>query len=131
MKRNPMIKSCLICKALFATDCRVGDRQKVCRNLLCQQERKRLAQQKWLAANPGYFKGRYPQLKEQILEYQRQQKRDTTVKKSAIQDELTPFSPNFLKSWPKMRTIQDELTLALLEAKRFLNTGLSLLYKTS
>jgi len=65
---NSHFKICEICHKEFKPDYRVVDRQRVCDRLACQQERKRRAQQAWLKKNPGYFKGRYPQLKDKILE---------------------------------------------------------------
>lgn len=132
MKRNPQAKTCLVCKELFTPDPRVGDRQKVCKKLTCRLERKRLAQNRWVAQNPDYFKGRYPQLKETILRYQREKRLETNPKfSSTIQDELTGKDINMLAELQKVVDIQDELKRAITICKRRLTLAFSLLYKTS
>jgi hypothetical protein len=132
MKRNPQPKTCLVCKELFTPDPRVGDRQKVCKRLACRLERKRLAQKRWVAQNPDYFKGRYPQLKETILRYQKDKRLDRIQKcSSTIQDELTGKDINMLKELQKIADIQDELKRAITICKRRLRLTFPLLYKTS
>ncbi len=72
MKHKLASEVCFICKENFVPDPRVGDRQKVCKKLSSKLQRKKLAQQNWLSKNPGYFRGRYPQLKDQILANKKQ-----------------------------------------------------------
>jgi len=132
MKRNPQPKTCLVCKEIFTPDPRVGDRQKVCKKLTCQLERKRLAQKRWVAQNPDYFKGRYPQLKETILRYQGEKRLEPNPKfSSTIQDELTGKDINILTELQKVVDIQDELKRVITISKRRLTSAFSLLYKTS
>jgi len=105
-------KCCEICKKAFKPDPRVGDRQRVCRTLPCQQERKRRSQASWLSQNPGAFKGRYYNTKD-WLEAHPGYLRTWRLKHRAaadcpdIQDELT-----CLKSIPvsELTDIQDKLT---------------------
>ena len=106
-------KVCMICKKPFIPDPRVGDRQKVCKNLHCQRQRKKLAQKQWLLKNPDYFKRRYPQLKEQILNYQKSHSQQADKKAITIQDELIGYNNKLLRVLNKARTIQDELTLKI------------------
>ncbi|MGH7492617.1 MAG: hypothetical protein ACREOO_09490 [bacterium] len=52
-------KACEICRQIFPVDRRVGARQRVCRRLECQQERKRRYLCLWLANDPDYYQRRY------------------------------------------------------------------------
>lgn len=98
-----------MCGAAFVPHVRVGERQRVCHRLPCQQERKRRAQQRWLAKNPDAFKGRYVNLQEWLAQHpgylasyrerRRQKPRD-------IQDES---STGFREARAPSRDIQDEL----------------------
>ena len=63
--KESQFSTCIICQESFVPHPKVGLRQKACRKLSCQLERKRRNQKAWLASEPDYFKGRYPQLKEQ------------------------------------------------------------------
>ena len=108
-------KCCEICGTCFMPDPRVGNRQRVCSSLSCQQERKRRSQASWLSRNPGYFQGRYSNTKawlEAHPGYLRtwRQKHRAAVECPDIQDELT-----FLKSIPtcELNDIQDKLTSCL------------------
>ena len=51
---------CQCCGRFLKPDPHVGERQKVCARPRCQKTRKRNQEKRWLNANPGYFKGRYP-----------------------------------------------------------------------
>jgi len=124
-------KVCMICKKSFIPDPRVGDRQKVCKNLHCQRQRKKLAQKQWLLKNPDYFKRRYPQLKEQILNYQKRHSQQAGEKAVTIQNELSGYNNKLLRMLNKAMTIQDELTLKISLTKQPLFTAISLIYKTS
>lgn len=130
MKEKIKSKVCIICKKPFIPDPRVGDRQKVCGNLNCKRERKRLSQKKWLSQNPDYFKGRYPSLKEQILKNQR--KRRSALKSGIdIQDKLTPYNNKALPLLNQSLTIQDKLCSLITKVKRNLVNTQKLIYKTS
>ena len=131
-------KICEICHEQFEPDYRVGDRQRVCGKLSCQQERKRRAQQAWLKKNPGYFKGRYPELKEKILDRQKKLKTEkakklsvTPVPSATIQDELTIHNNNVLTLLLKIVTIQDEITPKFIIVNRQLNQLKAMLYKSN
>jgi len=127
-------KNCEICQAAFEADPRVGERQRVCRQLACQRERKRRAQQQWVAKNPGYFAGRYPQLKiwlatrpEYLRTYRQVRSSAPTPASGDIQDESTPdFSKHLLAA----RDIQDEISVKLNKSRQHLEQ-ICLIYKTS
>jgi len=68
-------KRCLWCGRYFRPDCRAGENQKCCGRSDCRHQRHAKAQQKWIAANPGCFTGRYANTKAWRQEnpgYQRQ-----------------------------------------------------------
>jgi len=127
-------KNCEICSAAFEADPRVGERQRVCRQIACQRERKRRAQQQWVAKNPGYFTDRYPQLKTwlaarpEYLKIYRQARSSAPMPVSGdIQDESTPdFSKHLLAA----RDIQDEISVKLNKSRLHLEQIL-MIYKTS
>ena len=106
-----LTKRCEVCKKFFKVDPRVGNNQRVCDSLSCQQERKRRSQANWLSRNPDAFKGRYQNTKDWLkarpgyLRAWRQKRRGTVH--ADIQDELT-----CLKTMPvsELADIQDELT---------------------
>ena len=56
-------KRCTYCHSLYRPDPRAAAFQKSCSNPICRQKRKKEAQTKFIKDNPGYFRGRYPQLK--------------------------------------------------------------------
>lgn len=135
MPQKPQTETCEVCHESFEPDARVGDRQRVCRKRFCQEERKRRSQQAWLAKNPGYFKGRYPQLKEQIRNNQAQhrvQKTPPQVKSAlTIQDELTFYKNRLIPVVLNCLAIQDEITSQITKSKRDLRQVIKPLYKTS
>ena len=119
MNRDPKI--CLVCRRSFIPDARVGQRQKVCRNLSCQLERKRRSQNQWVSANPGYFSGRYSELKEHILRRKKNRQNDIDTNDSrfaSIQDELTDCKIGMLSKQTKVDYIQDELKTIITITKR-------------
>ncbi len=131
-------KICEICHEEFSPDHRVGDRQRVCGKLSCQQEQKRRAQRAWLKKNPGYFKGRYPELKEKILDRQKKLKTEkakelsvTPAPSATIQDELTIHNNNVLTILLKIVAIQDEITPKFIIVNRQLNQLKAMLYKSN
>jgi len=127
-------KNCEICQAAFEADPRVGERQRVCRQIVCQRARQRRAQQQWVAKNPGYFAGRYPQLKiwlaahpEYLRAYRQARSSESTPASGDIQDESTPdFSKHLLAA----RDIQDEISVKLNKSRQHLEQIL-MIYKTS
>lgn len=131
MKQEVHSKVCIICKDSFIPDPRVGDRQKVCKKLSCKLQRKKLAQQHWVRKNPGYFKGRYPQLKGQILANKKQQAQSSLTACSGIQDELTFNKDIVLTALKYIMSIQDEITRKITRGKYYLQDTLTLVYKTS
>jgi hypothetical protein len=60
--RNPE-KRCLYCHCLYRPDPRTAAFQKACRDPACRRRRKKEAQTQFLRDNPGYFRGRYAQIK--------------------------------------------------------------------
>ena len=130
-----MIKTCQVCGKPFTPDPRVGDRQIVCKETACQLERKHCAQKRWLKENPGYFKGRYPELKEKILAYQEKRRLEKSKLSDQdtldIQDELNGYKSKALTMVREAVTIQDEITSKITLGKRRLKQVLDLIYKTS
>jgi len=110
MKSEIHAKVCIICNEPFDPNPKVGVRQKVCKKSTCKLQRKKLAQKHWLLKNPGYFKGRYPQLKDQML---------------ANKTQKAPVKPKTSSG------IQDEITHKITESKYYLQNSLNLVYKTS
>jgi hypothetical protein len=134
---NSLFKICEICHKEFEPDYRVADRQRVCKKFNCQQERKRRAQHAWLKKNPGYFKGRYPELKDKILDRQKKLKTEKAKKLSVssavsatIQDELILNNNMLLTQLGAMLTIQDEITSKFIICNRHLHQLKTRLYKT-
>jgi hypothetical protein len=56
-------KRCRFCGDLFPVDRRLKGKQFSCSRPECQLRRKQAGQERWLARNPDYFKGRYPKVK--------------------------------------------------------------------
>ena len=133
--KESQFSTCIICQESFVPHPKVGLRQKACRKLSCQLERKRRNQKAWLASEPDYFKGRYPQLKEQILNNQKKAKaaQNQAVQKPShdIQDELTVNNNSLLKLFDKTLTIQDELKFLITTIKRQIPLTRNLVYKSS
>lgn len=129
MNRDPKI--CLVCRTVFIPDSRVGQRQKVCKNMSCQLERKHLAQKQWIGQNPDYFKGRYPQLKETIRRRQKIKSKTQGQDSPTIQDELTANKINFIEQPIRFVPIQDELRKIFTMTKTLHDTASLLIYKTS
>lgn len=131
MKHNINSKVCLICKENFIPDPRVGDDQTVCAKLNCKLQRKKRAQQNWLRKNPGYFNGRYPQLKDQILANNKRTAQARLKAGFSIQDELTSNHNKLLTALETLMSIQDEITRKITRSKYCLKDTLTLVYKTS
>ncbi len=131
MKHEVHSKVCLICKENFIADPRVGDHQKVCKKLSCKQQRKKLSQQNWVRKNPGYFKGRYLQLKDQILANNKRLAQSRSKACFSIQDKLTSNQNKLLTALETLMNIQDEITRRITKSKYCLQDTLTLVYKTS
>lgn len=131
VKNKSIEKVCIFCNEKFTPDPRVGDRQKVCKKLSCKQQRKKLSQQHWVRKNPGYFKGRYPQLKKQILANKKKKAQSRPKACFSIQDKLTSNQNKLLTALEYLMSIQDELTRKITESKYCLQDTLTLVYKTS
>lgn len=88
-------KRCQYCGTFFVPDKRIGDRQKAC-SAECQKLRKRDNNRSFSRKNPGYWRGRYGEVKQWRQEhpgYQRQWRqaraqRLETMKPAEIQAEL-------------------------------------------
>jgi hypothetical protein len=137
-------KVCEVCHRLFHPDPRVGERQRECKNLRCQQVRKRRAQQRWLARNPDYFQGRYANLQDWLQAHpgylknyrhrQSQSRGPAGAGRRAtadIQDELSSSQNSLLETAHKMHDIQDEITAKITTERGYLQDLLALIYKTS
>lgn len=48
-------RRCVVCRHGFVPDARIGDRQRVCEKVACQQEYRRRGQADWRKRHPGYF----------------------------------------------------------------------------
>ena len=98
-----MVKRCLFCGRYFTPDYRVKEKQKVCAHATCRTARKKAAQKRWCNQNPGYFRGRYPDVKA------------WREKKRVIQDEIPPGKSHvelvLRITDKKKRVIQDEIRL--------------------
>lgn len=92
LKRCVQQRRCLYCGRYFKPDSRVGERQKCCKDKVCQARRKKESQRRWLEANHGYFKGRYEYVKQWRKEHPDYQRR-WRAKRREIQDEISPSKP--------------------------------------
>lgn len=116
-----MIKKCHFCGRYFRPDPRVGERQKACRRELCQKARKILAQHRWTERNPGYFRGRYPYVKQ----WRAQRK---AAARPMIQDEIITKRPLYrmiflIPGGLRQGMIQDEILLERIDRSTFMATG--------
>ena len=78
------------CGRFFTPDYRVWKRQVSCAREICRAKRKKDSQEKWVAANPDYFKGRYENTKEWRKQHPDYQKQWRAGKRREIQDETPP-----------------------------------------
>ncbi|MGH7600670.1 MAG: hypothetical protein ACREOI_30300 [bacterium] len=120
-------KICEICHVAFTPDQRVGERQRVCQERHCQQERKRRAQKNWLAKNPDAFRGRYPKLQQWLAKhpdylknYRARQKQLAPPGRGDIQDELTGCQNSSLMQLRQLVDVQDEITAKITACKQSL-----------
>jgi len=130
MKSN-IIKYCVICQAPFHPDRRVENRRIVCDKTECQRQKASQNQQRWSEQNPGYFKGRYPKLKDQILANKRKKAPSKRQPKLGIQDDLTPNNNSLLNLLENVKSIQDDITDKITISKLQLQRSLEMVYKTN
>lgn len=122
-----MTQRCQICGRHYRPDRRAGRRQRSCARPECRRERKRRAQQQWVARNPGYFRGRYEYVKawRQRRREQRQQERERLPE--VIQDTMPPKNAyqqlTLLIPACRAGVIQDEIVLKRLTASMFIAHG--------
>jgi hypothetical protein len=111
------VARCAYCGQYFMSDVRVGIRQKACCRPACKKLRKKDAQKRWCAKNPGYFQGRYPYVK------------TWRQKRRMIQDEIPPRKPyvELILRIPgrKKQMIQDEIRLRRVGSRTFAAYGYS------
>lgn len=126
MNQNPTT-TCEICHVAFTPDPRVGERQRACRKLSCQLERKRRAQKNWLAKNPDAFRGRYPKLKQWLAQnpgylkkYRARQKQQASPAPDDIQGELSGCNDMRLTQLRQLVDMQDEITATITVCKQSL-----------
>lgn len=116
-----MSARCEFCGRFFVPDRRVGKRQRSCSDPACRKKRKRAAQRKWVADNPGYFCGRYEVVKQWRLRRR--------AGRSMIQDEIPPAKPVlrlvFIVPAVNPDMIQDEIILRRVAPTAFAAAGLS------
>lgn len=141
MKSN-IAKKCIICQDTFYPDRRVETRQTVCEKLKCKREKKAQSQQQWSDDNPGYFKRRYPQLKEQIINNKKKSKarhqhncpsankgigkpKKNSISLTGIQDEITIYKNKIIDQ----NSIQDEITSRILIINNQFSEIIKLVYK--
>ena len=122
-----MTQRCQICGRHYRPDRRAGRRQRSCARPECRRERKRRAQQQWVARNPGYFRGRYEYVKawRQRRREQRQQEQERLPE--VIQDAMPPKNAyqqlTLLIPACRAGVIQDEIVLKRLTASTFIAHG--------
>jgi len=101
-------KRCVVCGRFFIPSPRVEQRQKTCQRDSCKKVRKRFSQRAWCEKNPGYFKGRYPYVKQW-------RERKKALLGAVIQDKDPPSKPLLrlilLIPGDKDRMIQDKILL--------------------
>ena len=86
-------KKCVLCGRFFEVDSRVGERQKCCRAVKCQKQRKKLQLKAWRQKNPGYFGGRYGYVKSWREARPGYQKARRCKKRREIQTQIAPVTP--------------------------------------
>ena len=116
-----MVKRCLYCGRWFTPDARVGKRQKACRRDACRKARRQHSQSVWSEKNPGYFRGRYPYVKQW-------RKARGEPPRPMIQDEITVKKPVtrmtlLIPGGLRPGVIQDEIMLKRLTGHTYLARG--------
>lgn len=122
-----MVQRCAICGRHYRPDRRVGRRQRSCARPECRRERKRRAQQHWVAENPDYFQGRYEYVKAWRQRRREQRQHIPAIPPEVIQDEIPPKNPyqQLVLLIPACRAgvIQDEIVLKRLTGSTFIAHG--------
>jgi hypothetical protein len=118
---------CQICGRHYRPDRRAGRRQRSCARPECRRERKRRAQQQWLARNPGYFRGRYEYVKTWRQRRREQLQHERERRAEVIQDTIPPENAyeqlTLLIPACRAGVIQDEIVLKRLTASTFIAHG--------
>ena len=122
-----MTQRCQICGRHYRPDRRAGRRQRSCTRPECRRERKRRAQQQWLAKNPGYFRGRYEYVKTWRQRRRDQRQHERERRPEVIQDTMPPKNAydqlTLLIPACRAGVIQDEIVLKRLTASTFIAHG--------
>jgi hypothetical protein len=105
----------------------VGKRQRSCQRPECLRERKRRAQQDWVARNPEYFQGQYARVKAWRQQRREQRQQKTNQAPEMIQDKIPTAEPyeKLVLLIPSCRAgvIQDEIVLKRLTGSTFIAHG--------
>ena len=83
-----------------------------------------------IKSNPDSFKGRYPELKTQILDNKKKKALSKKQPELGIQDDLIPYNNNLLNLLEEIKSIQDDITYKITISNEQLKESLSLVYKT-
>lgn len=122
-----MTQRCQICGRHYRPDRRAGRRQRSCARPECRRERKRRAQQQWLAKNPGYFRGRYEYVKTWRQRRRERRQHERERRPEVIQDTMQSKNPyqqlTLLIPACRAGVIQDEIVLKRLTASTFIAHG--------
>ena len=122
-----MTQRCQICGRHYRPDRRLGRRQRSCARPECRCERKRRAQQQWVARNPGYFRGRYEYVKAWRRRRREQRQTEHPGQLGVIQDTMHPKNPyqrlTLLIPACRAGVIQDEIVLKRLTGSTFIAHG--------
>ena len=122
-----MVQRCAICGRHYRPDRRVGQRQRSCARPECRRERKRRAQQHWVAENPDYFQGRYEYVKAWRQRRREQRQQEPNPPPEVIQDKIPPKNlyQRLTLLIPACRAgvIQDEIVLKRLTGSTFIAHG--------
>jgi hypothetical protein len=122
-----LVQRCAICGRHYRPDRRVGRRQRSCARPECRRERKRRAQQHWVAENPDYFQGRYEYVKAWRQRRREQRQQVPASAPEVIQDKIPPKNPyqQLVLLIPACRAgvIQDEIVLKRLTGSTFIAHG--------
>ena len=107
-----MQKRCVVCGRFFISNPRVEQRQKTCRRDFCKKTRKHLSQRAWCEKNPGYFRGRYPYVKQ----WREKRKALLGISVQSVIQDKGPLSKPLLRlilliPGGQDRMIQDEIRL--------------------
>jgi len=112
-------KNCKYCGRFFTPDYRVWERQVSCAREICRAKRKKESQEKWIAANPDYFTGRYANTKEWREQRPDYQKQWRAGKRREIQDKIPPStSVKSVRIVVPVKWLKDEIQDEIILVKR-------------